>query len=144
GVSAIFIISPLLPNGCGQQAANMYCVRAYATGYAVAEVPYILFVAFAFCSIFYWVTGLADSVGQFFFFCVHLSISETRVPRARYIPSATLFLQILPDTKVAQTLGGVLTTMFSIFAGFLISPGKIPDAWLFAYYLNPLHYIVEV
>ncbi|CAM9235099.1 unnamed protein product, partial [Hapterophycus canaliculatus] len=53
------------------------------------------------------------------------------------------FVMILPDTQVAQTLGGALATMLSIFAGFLISPGKIPDGWLFAYYLDPLHYIVE-
>lgn len=52
--------------------------------------------------------------------------------------------QVLPDTKVAQTLGGALSSMFSLFAGFLISPAKVPDGWLFAYYLSPLHYVVEV
>ncbi|CAM9569491.1 unnamed protein product, partial [Laminaria digitata] len=49
-------------------AANMYSVRAYAMGYAFAELPYILFITLAFCSIFYWVTGLADSAEQFFFY----------------------------------------------------------------------------
>lgn len=52
--------------------------------------------------------------------------------------------QILPDTKVAQTLAGVLSSMFSLFAGFLISPAKVPDPWIWAYYLSPLHYVVEV
>ena len=53
-------------------------------------------------------------------------------------------LQVLPNTQVAQTLAGALSSMFSLFAGFLISPAKIPDPWLFAFYLNPLHYVVEV
>ncbi|CAM9235024.1 unnamed protein product, partial [Hapterophycus canaliculatus] len=51
-----------------QQAANMYSVRSYAIGYAVAELPYMLFISLAFCSIFYWVTGLADSAEQFFIY----------------------------------------------------------------------------
>ncbi|CAN0233539.1 unnamed protein product, partial [Laminaria digitata] len=55
-----------------------------------------------------------------------------------------LFVMVLPDTKVAQTLAGALSSMFSLFAGFLISPAKVPGFWLWAYYLNPLHYIVEV
>ena len=43
----------------------MYAVRPYAIGYAVAE---FLFITLAFCSIFYWITGLADSAEQFFFY----------------------------------------------------------------------------
>lgn len=46
----------------------MYSVRAYALGYAVAELPYILFITLAFSSIFYWMVGLANTAEQFFFF----------------------------------------------------------------------------
>ncbi|CAM9128278.1 unnamed protein product [Scytosiphon promiscuus] len=122
-----------------EQAANMYSVRAYAIGYAVAELPYILFITLAFCSIFYWVTGLADSAEQFFFYWFYFLLWVMFM-----VFMGMTFVMILPDTQVAQTIGGVMTTMFSIFAGFLISPAKIPDGWLFAYYLSPLHYVVEV
>ena len=54
--------------GPGQQAANTYIVRSYAIGYAFAELPYILFITLAFCSIFYWITGLANSAEQIFFY----------------------------------------------------------------------------
>lgn len=50
------------------QVANMYSVRAYTIGYAFAELPCILFIALAFCSIIYWVTGLAGSAEQFLFY----------------------------------------------------------------------------
>lgn len=46
----------------------MYGVRAYAVGYAVAELPYILFITLAFCSIFYWISDLANTAGQFFMY----------------------------------------------------------------------------
>lgn len=60
------------------------------------------------------------------------------------MPANLVSWQALPDTKVGLTLAGALSSMFSLFAGFMISPAKVPHAWLFAYYLNPLHYVVEV
>lgn len=51
---------------------------------------------------------------------------------------------MLPDSKVAGTVAGIMSSVFNLFAGFLISPAMIPDYWLFAYYLSPLHYVVEV
>eukprot|EP00903_Cladosiphon_okamuranus_P018818 g17309.t1 len=121
-----------------EQAANMYGVRAYAVGYAVAELPYIFFITLAFCSIFYWVSDLADDAGRFFMYWLYFLLWV-----AFMVFMGHLFVMVLPDTKVAQTLGGVLSSMFSLFAGFLISPAKVPDPWIWAYYLNPLHYVVE-
>lgn len=46
----------------------MYSVRAYAVGYGVAEVPYLLVITLLFCSIFYWMVGLAGTAHQFFFY----------------------------------------------------------------------------
>lgn len=37
-------------------------------------------------------------------------------------------LQGLPNTQVAQTLAGVITSLFTFFAGFLLSPAKVPGA----------------
>lgn len=51
-----------------RQAANMYGVRAYAIGYAIAELPYILFITLAFCCILYWSMGFAADPGKFFFY----------------------------------------------------------------------------
>eukprot|EP00752_Nemacystus_decipiens_P004290 g3919.t1 len=122
-----------------EQAANMYGVRAYAVGYAVAELPYILFITLAFCSIFYWITGLADDAGRFFMYWLYFLLWVSFM-----VFLGHMFVMVLPDTKVAQTLGGILSSMFSLFAGFLISPAKVPDPWIWAYYLSPLHYVVEV
>lgn len=46
----------------------MYSVRAYATGYAIAELPYVLLITLSFAVIFYWMTDLAESAEQFFFY----------------------------------------------------------------------------
>eukprot|EP00904_Undaria_pinnatifida_P014208 jgi/Undpi1/9918/HiC_scaffold_28.g12372.m1 len=121
-----------------EQAANMYSVRSYAVGYAIAELPYVLFITLAFCAIFYWITGLADSAEQFFLYWLYFFLWTT------FMVFLGMFLvTILPDTKVAQTVGGVLSSMFSLFAGFVIAPSKVPGFWLWAYYLDPLHYVFE-
>ncbi|CAM9793211.1 unnamed protein product [Hapterophycus canaliculatus] len=122
-----------------EQAGNMYNVWAYGIGYAVAELPYILVITLAFCSIFYWVTELADSVDQFFFYWLYFFLWTVLT-----VFMGMMLVMVLPDSQVAQTVGGPLTTVFSIFAGFMISPAQIPDGWLAMYYLNPLHYIIEV
>lgn len=62
----------------------------------------------------------------------------------RYRPVNGFISQVLPDAQVAQTVAGPLGSLFSLFAGFLISPANIPDGWLFAHYLSPLHYVLEV
>ncbi|CAM9917474.1 unnamed protein product, partial [Ectocarpus sp. 13 AM-2016] len=116
----------------------MYSVRSYAIGYAVAELPYILFISLAFCSIFYWMTGLANSAGQFFMYWLYFILWISLL-----VFTGMMLVMVLPNIQVAETLGSALSSMFSLFAGFLINPAKVPDPWLFAYYLNPLHYVVE-
>ncbi|CAM9523327.1 unnamed protein product, partial [Hapterophycus canaliculatus] len=122
-----------------EQAANMYSVCSYAIGYAVAELPYVLFITLAFCTIFYWVTGLADSAEKFFFYWLYFLLWTTFM-----VFTGMMMVIVLPNAQVAQTLGGPLTNLISLFAGFLISPANVPDGWLFAYYLSPLHYVMEV
>ena len=40
-------------------------------------------------------------------------------------------------------IGGMLSTLISLFAGFLIRPENFPSFWIFMYWLNPLHYAIE-
>ncbi|CAM9737972.1 unnamed protein product [Ascophyllum nodosum] len=122
-----------------EQAANMYNVRAYAIGYAFAELPYILLITLSFCSIFYWIMGLASSAEQFFMYWLYFTLWVMYM-----VFTGMFFVMALPNVQVAQTLGGVLTSLYSLFAGFMISPAKITDFWLWGYYLDPLHYTIEV
>ena len=36
-----------------------------------------------------------------------------------------------------------MSTLFALFAGFLIKPENFPSFWTFVYWLNPLHYALE-
>ena len=40
-------------------------------------------------------------------------------------------------------MGGMVLTLFSLFCGFMIVPGDFPDFWIFMYWVNPVHYVLE-
>jgi len=42
-----------------------------------------------------------------------------------------------------SVLGGMCITVFNLFCGFMIVPSAFPDFWIFMYWLNPLHYVLE-
>jgi hypothetical protein len=37
----------------------------------------------------------------------------------------------------------MITTCWSLFCGFMIKAEDFPDFWIFMYWLNPLHYVIE-
>lgn len=51
-----------------EQASQMYSVGPYATGYFLAEIPYLLISTLTFVSIFYFIAGLDHRADKFFFF----------------------------------------------------------------------------
>ena len=49
----------------------------------------------------------------------------------------------MPDEQAAQTVGPSTLQLFSLFAGFMIAPAKIPKFWRFVYWMSPVHYFLE-
>lgn len=48
-----------------------------------------------------------------------------------------------PNIGTSGVVGGMLSTILSIFCGFMINAESIPSFWVFLYWLNPLHYALE-
>ena len=48
-----------------------------------------------------------------------------------------------PSQQAAAVFAGILSTLFSMFAGFSINPADIPSFFEFVYWLNPLHYAFQ-
>ncbi len=40
-------------------------------------------------------------------------------------------------------ISGMTSTFLTLFCGFMIPSQNIPTFWLFAYWINPLHYALE-
>merc|ERR1719242_2587225 len=47
---------------------------------------------------------------------------------------------LCPTQELAMALGGVINTLFFLFAGFVIHPGAIRVYWKFMYYWSEIHW----
>ncbi|CAM9753538.1 unnamed protein product [Chrysoparadoxa australica] len=121
-----------------EMAARMYSPGPYAAAYGIAEIPYLFASVTLFVVIFYFMAGLEAEAAKFFWYWLFFFLN---VSFMTFLGQATSML--IGDIKTAQTLGGVINSLLSLFGGFLISPGLLPTYWLFAYWLCPLHYALE-
>ena len=52
-------------------------------------------------------------------------------------------MAVFRDSQTAQGFGSLLIAMSSVFAGMLIRPQLITPFWIWAYWVFPLHYVLE-
>ncbi|KAG5191975.1 ABC-2 type transporter-domain-containing protein [Tribonema minus] len=121
-----------------EQASNMYAVQPFSLGHFLAEIPYLIFNTLLSTTIFYFMANLAPEAAKFFWFWFFFFLNTSAMT---FLGHAMTVL--LPTVKAAQSFGGVINSFFAVFGGFLISPALIPDYWIWAYYLSPLHYAIE-
>jgi ABC-type multidrug transport system permease subunit len=121
-----------------EQAAGAYRSITFLIGILVTEIPITLLTSLLISTITYWLAGLAPAASHFFFFAwivfIYGSLTMTFV----------IFLSFAtPNGEIAQGLVGVFTSVFSLFAGFIITRPNIPKYWIWMYYLNLVHYPLE-
>ncbi|KAG5183352.1 ABC-2 type transporter-domain-containing protein [Tribonema minus] len=121
-----------------EQAARMYHVQPYILGYFLAEIPYLIFNTLLCISIFYWMANFEADAAKFFWFWLFFFLNTTAMTFFGHGLTA-----ILPSIKDAQALASVSNSLFAVFGGFFISPGQIPNYWIWAYYITPFHYAIE-
>ncbi|KAF0720516.1 Aste57867_235 [Aphanomyces stellatus] len=121
-----------------ERASGMYATWPYTIVFAVVEIPYVVVNSLVFALVFYFMLHLAaDAVafGWFYlYFCLHTLF-------ATYL--GQLLVAVLPDLRTAIVATGGVNSLFSLFAGFFIHKNSIPDAWIWMYWISPLHYAVE-
>merc|ERR1712063_68064 len=116
---------------------------AYFVAQVIAEIPLVLISVFVFGSIVYSLcltgTGAYDDpfVRYLFFVSVYTLTTFTCTAYAMMVASG------VATTEVANTIVGVSSSMFSLFAGFIIPKGSIPKFWLPLHYLSYYKYPLE-
>jgi ABC-type multidrug transport system ATPase subunit len=121
-----------------EMAAGAYRALTYMISLVLTEMPVTLFTSFLLSVIAYWLAGLQSSAGHFFFFAWMIFVyGSTTMGFVMFVSLAT------PNGEVAQALVGVATSVFSLFAGFIITRPNIPDYWIWMYYFNLMHYPLE-
>merc|ERR1712000_746037 len=94
---------------------------AYFVAQVLAEIPLVLVSVFVFGTIVYMM-------------CL------TKFTGTAYAMAVASCVQ---TTEVANTIVGVSSSMFSLFAGFIIPKGSIPNYWIWLHYLSYYKYPLE-
>lgn len=113
---------------------------AYFIAMVTAEVPLVLVSVTIFSVVIYFATGLnLDLFGLHFliFLVVYALSALTCTFYAMMVASA------VATTEVANTIVGVTSSIFSLFAGFMIPKESIPPYWRWLHYLSYFKYPLE-
>ncbi|KAJ8612589.1 hypothetical protein CTAYLR_009793 [Chrysophaeum taylorii] len=121
-----------------EQASSMYRPHIYSIAFFLAELPYLVFFSFLFVSVLYGLVDMYGGAAKFFwylaFYLLFVSV---------FCFFGQLLVVCLPDVATAQACGPPISSLFSLFSGYVIAPNHIPKAWLFMHYISPVHYVLE-
>ncbi|GAY57255.1 hypothetical protein CUMW_178040 [Citrus unshiu] len=112
--------------------AGMYSPWAYALAQVTVEIPYLLIQALAYVIISYPMIGYYGSAYKVFWnfyamFCTMMF----------YNYLGMLLVSLTPNFMIVSILSTVFYTLFNLFSGFLIPGPKIPNWWIWLYYMMP-------
>lgn len=144
GVVAMMTVQPVMfserPAFYREQHSEIYDVALYSMATGLIEIPYLLCSSLFFVLPFFFIVGFdKDGVAEKFmwywlFQAIYMAVLV-------YI--GQLMAVWLPNEGIAQVIAGMVSTILSLFCGFMIKASDMPSFWTFLYWLNPLHYALE-
>jgi len=120
------------------KAALMYDHKSLVLASFWSELPFILLVGMIFSVCFYFPLGFVAVAYNFFYFYLFITLNV-----ALWTFLGQMFISLFPDAVTAQGFGALFIGLTGLFTGTLIAPQSIPQVWIWAYWVFPLHYVVE-
>ncbi len=123
-----------------EQFSKLYDVKLYVVAATLVEIPYLIVTSLCFVVPFFFIVGFdqGDVTVKFFWYWLYSALYMSVMVFLGHFLSSSM-----KDAAAVDVLGGMLSTVISLFGGFLIRPELFPDFWIFMYWLDPLHYVVE-
>ncbi|KAM9981256.1 hypothetical protein ACTFIY_003555 [Dictyostelium cf. discoideum] len=120
-----------------EQASGMYRVWIYYLTFVISDLPFVIITSYAYVIPVYFLTGLSlSNHGWDFFYHSFISV----MLYLNFSLTSIAFATSLPVEEMAFLLNGVLLSVTSLFAGFMIPPPSMPSAWKWAFYLDFISY----
>jgi len=144
GVIGMMSVQPVMfaerPAFYREQFSDIYDVKLYTLALTLVEVPYLLISSVCFLIPYFWLVGFDKGpvADKFFWYWLYEALFCSVM-----VYLGHLLTCILPNAETAQVMGGMVITLFTLFCGFMIVPADFPDFWIFMYWVNPIHYVLE-
>ena len=105
-----------------ERFSYMYAPEAHALSYALAEIPWLIFLVFLICTGFYFMAGFSTHADQYFFYILTVfMLSYTFVCMGQW--AAAYF----PTAEVAQAVIGLVIPLAFLFGGLYLPKPQIPN-----------------
>ncbi|XP_038698803.1 pleiotropic drug resistance protein 3-like isoform X2 [Tripterygium wilfordii] len=115
-----------------ERFAGMYSVWTYSLAQVMIEIPYSFVQAVSFVLITYPMIGYYVSAYKIFWYFYGIFCALLY-----YNYLGMLLVAFTPNYVVATTISSLFYTLLNLFTGFLIPQPRIPNWWIWVYYLSP-------
>ena len=114
-----------------ERAARTYSVLPYLVAFTFTEIPYVILLTFVFMCVFYFMVGFIPAASEFFLFwfiyCLYVAVATLL---------GQMYIILAPNQQVATLISGMLTSLFSLFGGFIIPIFSVTEFWVFMTYIR--------
>lgn len=118
--------------------AKFYQVYAYVTGRLLSTIPQRSIEIFSFGIPLYWMVGLDPNAGSFFIYLLIL-IAYTTGLKMMF----SILAQVLPKKANVQGVGTFFVLICTLFGGFIVYPGTVPNFYIWLYWCNPMTWALQ-
>ena len=118
-----------------EYSRGAYRAASYTIASLLVFFPFMLILASLYSLITWWLVGLSNTPGLFFF---NVFVVFTVLVTGNCF--ATMFSVLVPNPMVGQTAGSALFSVMFLFSGFFIPKDQIPNYWIWLYYLSLFQY----
>eukprot|EP00644_Phytophthora_capsici_P012746 jgi/Phyca11/577680/estExt2_Genewise1.C_PHYCAscaffold_2320005 len=113
--------------------ANFYRTSSFAIACLTALVPSAVVECLVFSSFVYWMCGFVSGVGYFLYFLLCMVLTNLALCGWFFTLTA-----MAPNFNIAKPLSTFSITFYVVFAGFIVPRSRIPDFFVWIYWINPL------
>eukprot|EP00887_Chlorella_sp_A99_P006644 scaffold3.g6644.t1 len=122
----------------GQRDANFLGAGQYTVALTLCSLPMSLIEALIYTSICYWTVGLTPSAGRYLtYLVIYFSGSLCMSSIYRAVAFA------LPMLTIANAVGAIVLLLLALTNGFSLVRQSIPAYAIWAYWINPLAWILR-
>eukprot|EP00644_Phytophthora_capsici_P006843 jgi/Phyca11/103822/e_gw1.8.159.1 len=115
-----------------QRGANFFRTASFVLATSVSQIPLALLEALVFGSIIYWMCGFVSTAAGYILFELVMFLTSMMFAAWFFFMAA-----VLPDMNAAGPLSQLSLFFTTLFCGFVITKGQMPDYLVWMYWISP-------
>ena len=123
-----------------QHGSMFYPTISYLIAQNIVMLPLNVIETVAYSTMAYWSVGMSSDDGGSRFFVFMLLVFTFSITMAQIFRT---ICYMTPSAVTAQTVCGLVTMISVLFSGYICPRDNIPDPWIWAYYINPVAYVIQ-